>query len=122
MDRRKNMNPFELIHAAMKFNERINQRDADGLGELMTENHVFIDSNGKATRGKTVMKQGWRDFFERYPDYRNDFNCVTVQDGIVVMVGRSICSFKLLNGSNVWTAKVKGNKVSEWRVIWLDKR
>ena len=116
------MNPFDLINAAIKFNEKINRRDADGLAELMTDDHAFIDSGGKSTRGKEVMKEGWREFFGKFPDYRNDFNCVTVQDGIVVMVGRSSCSLKQLDGPNVWTAKVDGDKVSEWRVIWLDRR
>jgi len=116
------MNPFDLIHTAVRFNERINQRDADGLAKLMTDDHTFIDSKGGVTRGKAVMMDGWRDFFEKYPDYKNDFNCVTVQDDIVVMVGRSSCSFKPLDGPNVWTAKIEGKKISEWRVIWLNDR
>ncbi len=116
------MNPFDLIHAAMKFNEKINQGDAEGLAALMTDDHAFIDSEGTSTRGKAVMEKGWREFFRQYPDYRNEFQSVTVQDGMVVMVGRSVCSCKPLNGPNVWTARVEEGKVSEWRVIWLDKR
>jgi ketosteroid isomerase-like protein len=116
------MNSHDPIHTALQFNEKINQRDTNGLAELMTDDHAFIDSEGKTTRGKAAMREGWRDFFMKFPDYRNDFNCVTVQDGIVVMVGRSICSFKPLDGPNVWTAKVEGNKIAEWRVIWLDQR
>lgn len=116
------MDPFDIISAAMKFNERINHKDLEGLAQLMTDDHTFIDSAGTITKGKMAMKEGWRDFFARFPDYRNILNCVTVQDNIAVMVGYSSCSFKPLDGPNVWTAKVRGNQISEWRVIWLDAR
>jgi uncharacterized protein (TIGR02246 family) len=116
------MNSSELMLVALRFNERINQRDLEGLAELMTDDHTFIDNSGDVTRGKDVMKEGWREFFEEYPDYRNIFTCVTVQDDVAVMVGYSTCSYKRLDGPNVWTAKVRGGRVSEWRVYWLDQR
>jgi ketosteroid isomerase-like protein len=116
------MDSSKIILTALKFNERINQQDPEGLAELMTDDHKFIDSAGKVTRGKSVMKEGWRDFFKKYPDYRNKFTSVTVQDNIVVMVGYSTCSFKPLDGPNVWTARIRGGLVSEWRVFWLNER
>jgi len=116
------MDSFNLMSVALRFNERINQQDAKGLAELMTEDHTFVDSDGAITKGRDAMKEGWKNFFKQYPDYRNIFSSVTVQDDIVVMVGNSTCSYKPLNGPNVWTAKVRGGRVSEWRVIWLDKR
>jgi hypothetical protein len=68
------------------------------------------------------MKEGWRKFFKEYPDYRNEFTCITVQNNIVVIVGYSSCSFKPLDGPNMWTAKIRDGKVSEWRVCWLNER
>jgi hypothetical protein len=82
-----NMDSSKLILTAMKFNEKINQQDLEGLAELMTTDHIFVDNDGRATRDKAAMKEGWRNFFAQYPDYRNNFNCVTVQDKTVVMVG-----------------------------------
>jgi ketosteroid isomerase-like protein len=116
------MDSSQLILTALRFNEKINQQDLEGLAELMTEDHTFIDSDGAITKGKIAMKESWRNFFERYPDYRNTFTCVTVQDKVVVMVGYSTCSYKPLAGPNIWTAKICGGRVSEWRVYWLDKR
>lgn len=116
------MEPFDILSVAMKFNEKINQRDVEGLAELMTEDHTFIDSAGTITQGKALMKEGWRDFMEKFPDYKNVFTCVTVQNDIAVMVGYSSCSYRLLAGPNVWTAKVTGKQISEWRVYWLDNR
>lgn len=110
------------IYVALKFNEKINCRDLEGLAELMTDDHTFIDSFGEMTRGKDAMKEGWRQFFEKYPDYRNIFTCVTMQNNVVVMVGCSTCSYKRLDGPNIWTAKIRDGRVSEWRVYWLDER
>ena len=111
-----------MILTALRFNERINQRDVEGLAELMTDDHTFIDNSGGVTKGKLAMKEGWRDFFEKYPDYQNIFTCVTTQDNVVVIVGHSTCSYKPLEGPNIWTAKMRGGLVSEWRVYWLDQR
>jgi len=68
------------------------------------------------------MKEGWREFFEKYPDCPNIFTCVTIQNNVVVIVGYSTCSCKPLDDSNIWAAKVRGGLISEWRVYWLDPR
>ena len=115
------MDSSKLMLTALRFNEKINQQDPEGA-ELMTEDHTFIDNTGNVTQGKNAMKEGWRDFFKKYPDYRNKFTSVTVQDNIVIMVGYSTCSHKQLEGPNIWTAKICGGRVSEWTVSWLKKR
>ena len=116
------MDSFKLMSVALRFNERINQRDPEGLAELMTDDHAFIDSDGVVTKGKEVMKEGWRSFFKEYPDYRNVFTNMSVHDNVVVMEGYSVCSFKPLDGPNIWTAKIRDGRVSEWKVHWLNKR
>ncbi len=111
------MDSFDTMMAALRFNEKINRRDLEGLVGLMTEDHTFIDKPGKVSKGKNVMKEGWRTFFDAYPDYRNVFIRVQVaDDDFVVMVGYSTCSHKPLDGPALWSAKVRGGRVSEWRV------
>ncbi len=116
------MDSSKLMLVALRFNDRINQQDLEGLVELMTDDHTFIDSGGKITKGKDTMKDRWREFFKKYPDYRNNFTSVTVQDNVVVMIGYSSCSFKPLEGPSIWTAKIRGGRVSEWKVSWLNER
>jgi uncharacterized protein (TIGR02246 family) len=116
------MDSSKLMFTALRFNDRINQQDPEGLAELMTDDHKFIDSSGNITLGKDAMKEGWKEFFKKYPDYRNKFTTITVQDNVVVMVGYSTCSTKQLEGPNTWTAKIRGGRVSEWRVSWLNER
>ena len=116
------MDSSELMSTALRFNEKINQQNLEGLTELMTDDHTFIDNSGNITKGKDVMREGWKEFFKKYPDYRNNFTSVAVQSNVVVMVGYSTCSYKPLDGPNIWTAKIRGGRVSEWRVYWLNKR
>jgi len=47
------MAPIETV---IEFMDRINQRDRDKLAELMTEDHLFIDSLGQAVRGRENMR------------------------------------------------------------------
>ncbi len=114
------MDSFDIMMVALRFNEKINQRDLEGLVGLMTDGHKFIDNSGEIDRN---MKVGWRKFFKGYPDYRNIFTSVTVKNNVVVMIGYSTCSNeRRLNGPSMWTATVDGGRVSEWRVYWLDQR
>ena len=40
------MDSLDIKMVALQFNQKINQRDLDGLIELMTEGHIFIDNTG----------------------------------------------------------------------------
>jgi hypothetical protein len=114
------MDAFDVMMVALRFNEKINERNLEGLTKLMTDDHTFIDNSGAVDAD---MRAGWRAFFERYPDYRNVFTSVTVTDNVVVMVGYSTCSNEpKLNGASMWTARVRDERVSEWRVYWLNAR
>ena len=99
-----------------RFNERINGRDLDGLASLMTEDHVFIDSEGVSLAGRQDCLAAWRGFFDAFPDYRNVFTSITAGVRGVTVVGRSECSEASLHGPALWTARVTDGKVSEWRV------
>ncbi len=105
-----------LISIALRFNEKINARDLTGLSDMMTKEHVFIDSSNETHAGRNEMILGWADFFRRYPDYRNNFTRVVVRDRTVVMLGFSECSYDPLDGEAIWTAKIENGLVSEWRV------
>ncbi len=120
LSRKEGTDASELMLAALRFNDKINQQDLEGLAQLMTDDHTFIDNAGEVTKGKDAMKEGWRGFFEKYPDYRNVFTSVIVRDSIIVMVGYSTCSHKPLDGPSIWTAKVRDGRIREWRVYWLD--
>ncbi len=108
------VNPRALTRT---FNEHINNRDLNGLAALMTDDHTFIDTAGHATCGKSKCLEAWRGFFTSFPDYRNVFDSLVVDDDCVVVVGRSSCADVRLNGPAMWVAKVNGDRLAEWRVL-----
>ena len=110
------MDSFDVMMLALRFNERINARDLEGLSNMMTEDHLFIDSENDIDEGKEVMTEGWRNFFANYPDYRNIFPQVFVRENLVIMVGYSTCSYDPLDGPAIWTVMVHNGLISEWRV------
>lgn len=103
---------------ALQFNDSINTRDIDGLANLMTDDHAFIDNLNNCIEGKSDNKTNWKKFFELFPDYRNIFETVSVKDSLIIMQGYSICSDKRLDMRGIWTAQIRNNKVKEWRVYF----
>ena len=100
----------------VRFNDRINGRDLDGLARLMTDDHAFIDSAGMRVAGKPHCLDAWRGFFAAYPDYRNEFASLRANGDVVAVSGRSVCSVPALHGPALWTARLRDGLVCEWRV------
>jgi len=46
------------IETVLAFLDRINKRDADKLADLMTEDHIFVDSLGNTMQGREKMRVG----------------------------------------------------------------
>jgi ketosteroid isomerase-like protein len=111
------MDTEEAKKAVLKFNDCINARDIARLSQMMTDDHVFIDTAGNRVSGKPACVGAWQSFFVAFPDYRNDFAQISTNEELLVIVGRSSCSDPRLDGPALWTAKVRGHLVSEWRVI-----
>ncbi len=101
---------------ALQFNECINSRDLDGLAALMTDDHTFIDAANNPVHGREHVVEAWNGFFALFPDYRNIFERVESRNQLVAILGRSTCSEPQLDGPALWTAKVRDDKVAEWRV------
>ena len=102
---------------ALQFNDRINARDLDGLVELMTEAHLFVDKTGAKTRGHERVREIWAQFFELFPNYRNTFTQTTSQENTIVMIGSASCYEEALNGPALWKAVIEGERVAEWHVL-----
>jgi ketosteroid isomerase-like protein len=101
----------------LRFNDCINARDIEGLSRAMTDDHVFIDAADNRISGKPDCLRAWQGFFAAFPDYRNHLTQFVAREGLVVVIGRSSCSDRRLDGPALWTARVRGDRVSEWRVL-----
>jgi ketosteroid isomerase-like protein len=116
------MNEVETV---LEFLDRINRRDVDKLVELMTEDHLFVDSLGQQMQGRETMRLGWRGYYAMCPDYWTSHEEV-FQNGNRVAVfgaaGGTIGADGRLPSENrwrtpvAWLAVVEKGAVKEWRV------
>jgi uncharacterized protein (TIGR02246 family) len=107
------------------FLERINRHDADKLAELMTEDHVFIDSLGVAVSGREKMRLGWRSYYAFCPDYWVSHDEIITSGNRVAVFGAaggSIAADGTTLAENkwrtpaAWLAVVENGLIKEWRV------
>lgn len=104
---------------------RINAHDVDGLCALMTEDHVFVDSDGTRVASRETMGTGWTTYFQWFPDYR-------ISPEEILNGGRVVAVFGTARGTYAgngrqeerqpwqipaaWKAVVRRGRVAEWHV------
>lgn len=117
------MTPIEIV---LEFMDRINQRDPDKVAELMTEDHLFIDSLGQTMRGREAMRKGWRAYYSFCPDYWVSHEDIFASGNTVAVFGAAggtIGANGKLPAENkwqtpaAWRAVVERDRVKEWRVF-----
>ena len=109
----------------LDFIDAINSSDVEGIIDLMTDDHVFIDSQGNKATGKDNLKQAWTGYFGLFPDYRIEIKETLEKGSLICILGFASGTYKNLhheNNSNhwripaAWTAIIKDNKVLSWQV------
>lgn len=114
--------PIELV---LKFLEKINQHDVDGLVSLMSEQHVLVDSLGNRLQGREKLKAGWQAYFRMCPDYSVSHEAIFAQGNVVAAFGSAggtIAAKGELKSENrwripaAWMATVRTGQLAEWRV------
>ena len=71
----------------LRFVEKINKHDPNGLVALMTEDHLFIDSAGNQVQGKKKMLSAWQGYFAMMPDYHVEVAKIFQNQDEVVLLG-----------------------------------
>lgn len=111
------------VDTAFKFVERINRGDLAGLLELMTDDYAFIAIDGTLDlTDKVQAEAGWRGYFALCPEYMMHLCEVYQTPELVVLVGRTTGShlrqqrMEEFPETLIWTAKVRGGLVAEWRI------
>jgi len=104
------------------FIDCINAHDVEGLAELMSDDHTFIDPHGNEVKGKEKMVPGWRGYFDWFPDYFIEVTDVFENGDTIAMFGFAGGSFKGKESESwrlpaAWKAMVRNRKVTLWQVI-----
>ena len=110
----------------LKFIERINRQDVEGLADLMSEDHVFLDSVGGRGEGRENMRRGWAEYFRMMSDFRIEVEMTIAEEDRVAVVGTASGTYVIdgkVSRENywkcpaAWLAVVKDELLAEWRVF-----
>ena len=117
----------QVKDTVLAFIDCINAHHVEGLAELMSDDHTFIDAHGNEISSKEKMIAGWRAYFEWFPDYYIEVN--DVFEGDVSDRGQTFALFGFAGGSfkgkqsegwrlpAAWQASVKDGRVALWQVF-----
>jgi ketosteroid isomerase-like protein len=119
-DAKRGRRPGDATNVAAAFVERINAQDVEGLCELMTKDHRFVDSIGEVHVGRERMREGWLHYFATFPDYHVTVESTFSAGMRVALFGTTSATYAP-NGMRVevyaaWLAIVRGKRLAEWRV------
>jgi ketosteroid isomerase-like protein len=110
---------------ATAFVAAINSHQIEALSELMTDGHVFVDSDGSKKIGRQAVCQAWAGYFSIVPDYRIIIDEKLVRGDTVVILGRaegSLVRDGAIEEENhwsvpvAWRVTVEGARVTLWQV------
>jgi ketosteroid isomerase-like protein len=110
---------------AIRFVKAINDHDVNEIINLISEDHIFIDAINNKSVGKKVMKEGWKGYYELFPDYQIEISDITENVSTIGLFGYASATYKNLTNklnSNFWRipaswkAIVENNKVKHWQV------
>jgi ketosteroid isomerase-like protein len=109
----------------LEFIQAINCADSEKLLELMTEDHVFIDSQDNKMTGKNKLLQAWKAYFGLFPDYKVEANEIIEKNSVIFLFGYASGTYKNKADETIsnhwripaaWKAAIEENKIKSWQV------
>ena len=113
------------IHVVEAYIAAINRHDLSGLSELMTEDHAFTDPAGRILSGRENMLDGWKHYFQMFPDYVINVERTLAEGDFVAVFGSASGTFNGKRGlvaqnkiamPAAWRALVEKGKIKHWQV------
>jgi ketosteroid isomerase-like protein len=114
-----------VVDVALRFVEAICSHDVERILELVTDDHVLIDSGGQELQGQKLVGVAWTAYFLAFPDYRIVVSEILEQGSSVALFGTAAATFSVegkLLPENSWAipacfkASIRDGKVAEWQV------
>jgi len=106
----------------LSFINAINASHFGRMQELMSNDHVFIDSQGHKTSGMDSLKKAWIQYFAMFPDYKIEVDEILEKDSLICVLGYASGTYKNMTNSNywripaAWSAIVEDNRIKQWQV------
>ena len=111
---------------AKKFVAAINSHDVNAIGQMMSEDCVYIDSDGNIHDDVEQMIKGWPGYYKIFPDYKVEIIETFISGDTVVLLGTASGTYTsdgTLKPENhwkipvAWKAIVADDKIKLWQWI-----
>jgi ketosteroid isomerase-like protein len=116
----------DTARVALKFVNEINRHDLESIVALLSEDHLFVDGLGQEVRGRDRVREGWRAYFETFPDYHIGVKEWFQNGRVVAMFGIASGTYAVgtdLPAENrwkipsAWRAVVRDRQIAHWQVF-----
>ncbi len=113
------------IEVVKAFIDAINAHDITSLGNLMTQDHTFIDGSGGITTGRDTIIAGWPQYYDMFPDYVVNVELILQEGPLVGIFGSTSGTYNgkegmkpenKVGGPAAWKATVENGKIKVWQV------
>ena len=113
------------INVVIDFVNAVNNANVNKICDLITDDHIFIDSQDNRVIGIDNMRDGWNSYFSLFPDYKIEINETIQKDSMIYLFGYASGTYlNLTNEENsnfwripaAWTAIVNNGKIRQWQV------
>jgi hypothetical protein len=115
--------PLPPVATVVSFIDCINRGDLEGLIALMAPGHVLKVLDEPPLRSVEALREGWRAYFEAFPNY-------VVYPRLIVDQGETVAFLGSTTGSHLglpddeerridvlWIAEVRGGLVVTWSIV-----
>jgi limonene-1,2-epoxide hydrolase len=115
--------PVDPVRVVLSFIDCINQRDVQGLGRLMTDDHELTVFDEAALIGREANLAAWRGYVESYPAYVIAPHRLAERAGVVTVLGHTTGSHLGLPDEQerqltlLWVAEVVDGAIRSWRLL-----
>jgi SnoaL-like domain len=115
--------PVDPVRVVLSFIDCINQRDVQGLGRLMTDDHELTVFDEAALIGREANLAAWRGYVESYPAYVISPHRLAERAGVVAVLGHTTGSHLGLPDDQeiqltlLWVAEVVDGALHSWRLL-----
>jgi ketosteroid isomerase-like protein len=109
----------------LAFVDAINSGEIERICELMTFDHLFVDSGGAGYRGRETMREGWIRYLSMVPDYKIDMQDSLSDRQTVIVVGiahgtyspdGNLAPADRWSTPAAWRAVVATEQIAVWQV------
>ena len=112
-----------IINKAFNFVEKINKHDLKNLIKLMSTDHTLIVFDNNPEKGKNIMKNAWKSYFDICPNYMIYISQYAIKNDTVSFLGRTTGSHRKISRIDefeetlIFTATIKNNRISKWQLL-----